>query len=559
MPLAARHFINHVLPPDGGSIEVAPKDLTQLMWSIGCVVCVLVPLSGLLKWQQTMCGERAAQGFLAHVRNRMYEHLQRLGQGYFDRRPVGRVLVRFVGDSNSLRTWLARTVITVPADILTIVGIAVALGVIRPAFLIAAIVPLMLLFVPALAVLNPRARHWTRQGRRSQTRLCGLLSDRLGGIGPIKAANLQVQDRREVRSMIDQVADANVRRGRLDAWAETASAAATMLAVAAVVVWGMHLSLVGRVSHGDLLSGAWLALLLRGPVTRLGRANVIHQRARVAADRIESLLKREPEPGWSSEQSDYAGPGRQIELERIGYKDLDGIWMIRDLNATIQGPGIVVVSDDGGLARTALLELLLRLRRPHEGRIKLDGLDVRGLRVADARRRMGWVDRQRRLVDMRGLWAASPDEAERFGIRKAWESTSSIAPGMSIPLLDGDSPESAQGSPRVPTLSPEARLRVALCLALVDDPPMVLIDEPTLGLEPEAIERVTAWIEKASRDRLIILASNDPRALEIADQTIDLGPERDRPGDAQSERAACLDESSMTPDSTRGDRDGDLP
>ena len=299
--------------------------------------------------------------------------------------------------------------------------------------------------------------------------------------------------------MIDQVADANVRRGRLDAWAETASAAATTLAVAAVVVWGMHLSLTGQVSHGDLLSGAWLALLLRGPVHRLGRANMIHQRARVAADRIESLLKREPEPGWSSEQSGYPGPGRQIELHGISYKDLDGNWMIRNLSATIQGPGIVIVSDDGGSARTALLELLLRLRRPHEGRIKLDGLDVRGLRVADVRHRMGWVDRERRLVDMPSLWsAASPDEG-----RAAWldEGLGIDKPHCSRPVgtlrWNGDSLESTAGLSRArPTLSPEARLRVALCLALIDDPPIVLIDEPTLGLEPEAIERVAAWIEE---------------------------------------------------------------
>ena len=71
-------------------------------------------------------------------------------------------------------------------------------------------------------------------------------------------------------------------------------------------------------------------------------------------------------------------------------------------------------------------------------------------------------------------------------------------------------------------LSSEARLRVALCLALIDDPPIVLIDEPTLGLEPEGVKRVAGWIENASRDRLIVLASNDPRVTEMAGQTIRL-------------------------------------
>ena len=90
--------------------------LQGLLLTFGAVFAALTLLRGAMRWVQTLRGERAAQGVLADVRGRMYQHLQRLSQGYFDRRPTGKILIRFIGDANSLRTWVARTLITVPAE-----------------------------------------------------------------------------------------------------------------------------------------------------------------------------------------------------------------------------------------------------------------------------------------------------------------------------------------------------------------------------------------------------------------------------------------------------------
>jgi len=534
MPLLTRWVIHQVRNvPVRGSVSVA--DATErLLWQFAAMVAGLALLRGALRWQQGLRGERMAQGVLADVRGRMYRHLQGLSQGYFDRRPTAKILIRFVGDANALRSWLARTVVTVPADALTVVGVGVALTTILPDLLAAAALPLLAM-VPALVWINPRARRWTREGRRSQTRLCGLLDHRLSAMSVIKSVGAQEPVATEVQGMIDRVATANVRRARLDAWTQSLTAAAALASLGAVGFWGIHCYLAGSLGQGDLLAAVWLTLLLRSPVTRLSGANVVHQRARVAVERIGALLEREPESGWSPNLAAYAGPGRTIRLRRLSYRDATHNWVIQNLNATIEGPRLVCVTDESGRAGSILLELLLRLRRPQKGRIFLDGQDARRVRVADLRKKIGWVDRGRHVADLVAMsWQRNgktpagaertPVAGEQFTKRFAavWASTQAIAP--TAPPADECRKflDRWNSGNKRDHLVREVRLRLAVTCALLGDPPILLLDDPTAQLTEASARGFVDWLGEISRTRLVVVATNDPRIIQGAARTIHL-------------------------------------
>ena len=158
MPLLMRWVIHQVsnVPVRGSASGAVATE--RLLWQFAAMVAGLVLLRGVLRWQQGLRGERMAQGVLADVRGRMYRHLQGLSQGYFDRRPTAKILIRFVGDANALRSWLARTVVTVPADALTLVGVAVALVTILPDLLAAAALPWSSAGGAANSTRSPRFR-----------------------------------------------------------------------------------------------------------------------------------------------------------------------------------------------------------------------------------------------------------------------------------------------------------------------------------------------------------------------------------------------------------------
>ncbi len=524
-PLLTRSMI-HIVGNARNHHESFFADPVQALWIFAAILGGLVLLRGFLGWQKRLQGERLAQFVLADVRSNMYAHLQTLSQGYFDRRPSGKILIRFVGDANTLRTWIARTVIAVPADALTIVAVAIAMSVVNAELLVAAVIPLVLI-LPALALINPRTRTLTRAVRSSQSRLCGVLNERLASLGMVKAAGAQDADRGCVQELIDAVAAVKVKRAGLDAWARAVSVTAVAASLGAVGVWGTRLYLLDNVSQADLLAAVWLTVLFRGPIRRLASANLVHQRARVAVERIGALLAKPGEPGWSPELPAYSGPGLRVELKRLGYRGADGEWLFHRLDVVMHGPGLVCLTSDGGQVGATLLELLLRLRRPHKGRICLDGADIRKIHVASVRRNMGFVDRDHRVANVTGLLLDATvgkneevwSQVERR-LEALWPITQSIAPSGELSRCMQTLRAHAHRRWIESRLACDERLRFSICCALLNDPPILLLDDPTHGLNPSGVQRLVEWLDETARSRLVIAATNDERLIAAGRQVV---------------------------------------
>ncbi|MBI1825201.1 MAG: ABC transporter ATP-binding protein, partial [Planctomycetes bacterium] len=448
LPLILRTAVHSVTQQQNSLYEWFSSQDSLLM-GFAVALALMALMQAIFRWLQEVRGENVAQGVLADLRSQMYEHLQTLPQGFFDRRPAGRVLIRFIGDSNALRAWLGRIVITFPADVITVLGVTAAVTYIHPDFLAAALMPLLMI-LPAITWINPRSRGWTRKARRGQSRLCMLLNDRLACMWLIKSVGVQSQDRAQARNLIDDIATANVRRARLDAWAKSISVMCATLALSGVGLWGTRLWLMSEINHFDLLAAVWLMLLLRGPIHRISGANVTHQRARVAVERIGQLLQRPSEPGTGVQYVPYSGPGRHVQLHRVSYRKPGRRWVLRRLSAEITGPGLTVVSDHGGDAR-----------------------------VADLRRVIGWVDNGRRIIEIGALSPALDPNPERLAVaRKIWDSTHQISGAISFDdvlrrserLRAGKSDRKHGGWTR------DAQLRVAIFFAILDGPAALLID-----------------------------------------------------------------------------------
>jgi ABC-type transport system involved in cytochrome bd biosynthesis fused ATPase/permease subunit len=234
-----------------------------------------------------------------------------------------------------------------------------------------------------------------------------------------------------------------------------------------------------------------------------------------------SLLNRPVEPGWSEKLPAYNGPGRRIQLRRLSYRGQDGHWILRDFHAVIKGPGLVTITDDGRHVGRVLLELLMRLRRPHKGRIRFDRIDARKLSVASIRRQMGWLDRDRRAVNVvsfalgTGEWACVEER-----LKKLWPQTECIAPNVSLAACVTAMRSLSHRSWNDARLARDARLRFAVCCALVQGPSILLMDDPTRDLDGSEAQQFIDWLAEAALSRLIIAVTADPRLLSMSRQTV---------------------------------------
>lgn len=464
-------------------LEAAASGIADDRWTtlapLAAIFLGVILIRGWLRWLQTSSTERVAAGVVADLRHRMHDRLHHVGLGYFDRRPVGRTIVRFTGDAGAIRGWIQSVLVRLPADLLTIIAVATALVVIHPALLPAAAAPLLAL-IPVMLLLHPRIRRWTRDGRRAQSRLSGLLATRIPTIPAFRCFGRTAGDDRQVGALIDEIARAQAARGRVDAWVHGSAMAAGTASVAGVALVGLMMPTIGG---GDLVAAIWLTLMLRGPVMRLGRAGSTHQRAMVSFDRIAALAGRPSERGL-----EFVGPpppitGRSLAYRGVGYRDHRGHWRLRDTDATVHGPGLHVL--DGPISSSSVaLDLVVRLRRPHTGRIELDGHDLRSLPLDHLRRCVALIDRDRSVVDV-----ASATEPEITARR--------LASGVDVTWTAHIGP------------NPLERLQLAVRHALVSDPAVLLVDDPLRDLS--AHDRATAirMLRDLAVDRLLVVTGRD--------------------------------------------------
>jgi len=490
----------------GGVEEIDSIRRAALVFAI--MLAALSIGRGLCRWLQGVFGERFAQRVIADVRLRMLEQLQRTPIGYFDRRAAGKVVIRFVGDATGLRGWLANTLVRTPADALTIAGVALTLGLINWRLLVAAAAPPIVL-VPLILLLNPSIRRLTRDGRREQSRLTGELTDRIEIMGAIKATGAESASFERLSSRVLAISEVFASRGVIDAWCRGVALAAGSLSICAIGYWGAGLVISGQGTAGDILAAVWFTVLIRGPINRLGGAMLVYQRCLVTTDRIRALLNRKPEPGFGDDRLPYTGEAMRIRFKNVGYHDRRGQWIIRGLTETIEGPGCVLVAGRGRAVDT-LFELILRIRRPHTGRLALDRVNARKLRTADIRGAIGWVDRAR------GVVPATLASTGHDRVLRAWAATEAMAPKEHIRTLD----DAIIGGfdrtgPRGFT-----SLRLSVACAMANDPPILLLSNPTDGLYESEIEGLIGWLAIESKRRLILIDSADKKFLRVAQQTI---------------------------------------
>ncbi len=509
LALLTRKMVNMVAHERDMALD--PAQIERTLWILGGLLVGLTLVRGISRWIRGVLGELFAQRIIADIRKGMLAHIHRLPMGYFDKRAAGKIVIRFVGDAQGLRSWLAIKLVSIPADVITVIGVLIAVGLIHLHLLYALVLPPLLL-LPVLLIVNPRAKRWTRTARREQARLTGDLTDRITIFAALKASNAQQASIDPLKARIDAIAGAFVRRSYLDAWGQAVALTVGSLSLCAIGIWGSLLILHDQATTGDIVGAIWLSVLIRSPINRLTSTNIAYHRVRVAFDRIDALLNRAPEPGWDDGLLPYTGSGMRIRLKNLGFRNQHGRWVIRDLTATLTGPGCVVVRGDGDSTR-ALFELILRIRRPHEGRVGLDGVQARKLRVADIRSHIGWVDERRSIVPAT-LLAHGIDQINAYK-----ESTAMISSHWAT----DDELRRLKELDQHTRITGGAGLRVALACAMLNDPPIVLIDQPEAGLTRAEVEGFKQWVERESAHRLVIVATNKRWIKPLAIKAIRIG------------------------------------
>lgn len=459
-----------------------------------------------------------AQRSLADLRRDLFDHMQKLPQGFFDRNPVGRLVTRVTTDVDVLNEAFATGAMTIFMDLLTLSGIVALLLWFdwRLAVVTLSVVPVVLL---AIDFFRKRARVTYRTIRERIARINSFLQEAISGMAIIQLFAHERASYDEFDAHNGAHRDANHLSNVYEASLFSIIEAVSSISMAIVVWYSSGQILAGVIAFGTLVAFIEYMQKFFIPIRDFSAKYAVLQSAMTAAERIFQLLDTEPEPSPAealpvSADAPERG-GVVFEDVWFAYKNED--WVLRDVCLEVRPGETVAVVGATGSGKTTLTKLLGRSFDVGRGAVRVSGRDVREWDLRSLRREVGIVLQDAFLFTgsvasnvSLGREGVSEDDLWRT-VRAAnlGELVESLPRGMNEPVRE-----------RGNNLSAGQRQLLAIARALAYDPRILVLDEATSSVDTETEQRIQEALERLLEGRTAIVIAHRLSTVERADRIV---------------------------------------
>jgi ATP-binding cassette subfamily B protein len=477
---------------------------------------------GISYYYQDYLLSTTAQDIVYAIRTRLYRHLHRLDLSFHLSRHVGDTLVRLSADIIMLRDVLVDGLVTLGSGVVMVVLMLIVMMLVDPVLTALAVTTMPLAFVITYAY-GDQIRVRSRKQRKREGEIAALMHQSLAAIAVVQLHTAEAEEEERFRRANRRSLKEGVKTVRLEARMNRAIEVALAFGMVVVLWAGTLRALHNHISPGDLI--VFIAYL-RAAYRPLRRASKTVQRsakALAAAERIVEVLEIEPRIRDAPHAHPAPAFSHQMRLEDVSFAYLPGEDVLSNVSLELPVGRCVALVGPTGSGKSTLLSLLPRLLDPTSGRVTFDGTDIRDLTLQSLRSQMAIVQQEAVLM---GLTIA---ENIRYGCPDATDERVLLAAldaGLG-PLLahlrDGLGTVVAE---RGASLSGGERQRVAIARALVRDTPILLLDEPTAGLDMATKREVVETLLRVVEHRATLLITHDLALASRAEEIVVLNSGR---------------------------------
>jgi ATP-binding cassette, subfamily B, bacterial len=486
-------------------------DRLAILIAAAIAILVLGLLRGLTSYYQQVMTSVVGQQVVLTIRQRLFAHMQRLSLSYHTRNPSGELLSRLTGDINQLRQSVVAAMIGFFSNAVIVVGFLVIMFLMewRLALMVVVIVPVLL---GILMVYSGRIRRATRRNRRQEGALAARLGESLSGIHVVQMFSREDEEDERLRSMNSQSFKSGFQADRLGARMNRTVELVLGAAMAATLFFGVMQVIAGRLTVGELVVFASYMQVFYRPIRQLSRTTQRASKASSSLERITDVLDQSTEVSGGPEVAPpFFG---EIRFSRVHFDYRPGAPVLRDVDLVVEAGTTAALVGPTGAGKSTLLSLIPRLYDPIWGTVLIDGQDVRRFTLRSLRDQIS-------IVPQEGmLFAASVRENIAYGRPDA--SAGEIDAAARAAIIDDfvdalpDGYETVIGERGV-TLSGGQRQRLAIARAIVRDAPIVLLDEPTTGLDSRSEELVMEAMDRLQAGRTVIVIAHRLSTVRRAD------------------------------------------
>ena len=450
------------------------------------------------------------------LRQRFYEHLQELELGFFDSQQTGQLMSRATVDLQSIRFFLGYGLIWVSQSALTILFAAVAMFVLDPLLALLALAP-----VPFLVATATRYSRRNRPAEQEVQQRVGEVTagaeESISGIRIVKAFARERHVLDQFRHSVNRVFEQSMVSARLQSFYTPLMGFLPNLGLAAVLLVGGNQVISGDIKAGELAAFVSYIAMLSGPVRWLGMSLSMAQRATASGNRMFEILDREPSmQGPPGAPPLPEGRGR-VSLQRVTLRYDGSEPALTGVDLEVAPGRTVALVGPTASGKTSLVGLLARLYDPTEGRIVIDGADIKEVDLASLRREIAFVADESFLFS--DTVAANIAYARPDATQEQIEAAARRAQAHDFITQLPDGYETVVGE-RGLTLSGGQRQRVAIARALLAEPRILILDDATSSVDARTEAQIKAGLREAMEGRTTFIVAHRLSTISLADEIV---------------------------------------
>jgi ABC-type multidrug transport system fused ATPase/permease subunit len=482
---------------------------------------IAVAVAGLISFVLTvfrrLIAGRVSLGVEYDLRNGVYAHLQSLELGFFDRQQTGQLMSRATVDLQGVRFFLGYGLVFMAQSALTIGLVAVAMAFKDPALAALSLIPVP--FVVLIAQrYGRRARPAAQEVQQRIAELTAEAEENISGVRVVKAFAREDRQLKRFGGRTQRVFDQAMVSTRLQAFYNPLIGFLPQLGLAVVLLVGGRRVVHGSMSIGDFTAFYAYLLRLLSPMRSLGMLLGMAQRATAAGARLFEIIDRTPRivaPPGAPSLPEGSGAVR-FDHVTLRYEGQDAP-ALHDVTIEVPAGRTVALVGATGSGKTTLVQLLSRLYDPTEGRVLVDGVDVRSVDPASLRAAIAIVDDSPFLFSASvrdNIAYARPDatlEEVELAARRAQ------AHDFVERLPEGY--ETRIGE-RGLTLSGGQRQRVAIARAFLADPRILILDDATSSVDASTEQEIKTALRDVMAGRTTFVIAHRLSTIALADEII---------------------------------------
>lgn len=484
---------------------------------VGVLAVVLLAtyvLRAVFEYFKSYIAHVMAWNYVSDLRVALYDHLQKLSLRYYSDKQTGEIMSRVVNDTTNIEPLIAHNIPDMIVNVTILAGITGILFYLSPQLALLTLIPIPLL-VGVVWLFSGRMRDAFRVAQKKLADLNAVLQDNFSGMKEIQVFTREPFEKERVTNRSQGYTVKLLRALRLIAVYHPSVELAASLGTVIVLFFGGRAALAGTLPVEDLVAFFLYLSMFYQPVTVLARMNEQVQMALASSDRVAEVLDATSDVVEKPQPVRIGRARGRIEFQGVHFAYTEGNPVLKDVSFVVEPGETLALVGPTGVGKSTVASLIPRFYDPTAGRILLDGVDLRDLKLRDLRRNISMVLQDTFLFNgtvleniMYGVDGATQEDVERAArIANAHD--------FIMELPDGYHTRIGERGFR---LSGGQKQRLSIARAVLKDAPILILDEATSAVDVETEQQIQKALNRLMEGKTSIVIAHRLSTIRHADK-----------------------------------------